>query len=70
MEEGLHGEELNILYSSPKLLRVVDSRTVRWEDYVVRERVVWMLWKITLNLIENKPTRNLTYADNANIGRK
>ena len=29
--ETLHAEELNELYSSPKLFRVIISRKVRWE---------------------------------------
>ena len=34
--EKLHDEELNDLYSSPKILRVVMSRKVRWECQVAR----------------------------------
>jgi len=33
---GLHSEELNNLYCSPNIIRVMKSRTVRWEGYVAR----------------------------------
>jgi len=32
----LHSEELNNLYFSPNIIRVMKSRTVRWEGYVAR----------------------------------
>jgi hypothetical protein len=32
----LHNEELNNLYSSPKIVRVIKSRSVRWAGYVAR----------------------------------
>jgi len=33
---GLHSEELNDLYFSPNIIRMMKSRTVRWEAYVAR----------------------------------
>ena len=32
----LHNEELNELYSSPNIVRVIKSRRMRWAGYVVR----------------------------------
>ena len=40
----LHNEELNDLYSSPNIVRVIKSRRMRWAGYVARmgqERVVY-----------------------------
>jgi len=40
----LHNEELNDLYSSPNIVRVMKSRKMRWVGYVARmgeERVVY-----------------------------
>jgi hypothetical protein len=33
---GLHNEELNNLYSSPNIVRVIKSRRMRWVGYVAR----------------------------------
>jgi len=32
----LHNEELNDLYSSPKIVRVIKSRRMRWVGHVAR----------------------------------
>jgi len=32
----LHNEELNDLYSSPNIVRVIRSRRMRWEGHVAR----------------------------------
>ena len=32
----LHNDELNDLYSSPNIVRVIKSRRVRWAGYVAR----------------------------------
>jgi hypothetical protein len=32
----LHNEELNDLYSSPNIIRVIKSRRMRWAEYVAR----------------------------------
>jgi len=32
----LHNEELNDLYSSPNIVRVIKSRRMRWEGHVAR----------------------------------
>jgi hypothetical protein len=33
----LHNEELNYLYSSPTIVRVIKSRTLRWAGHVARK---------------------------------
>jgi len=43
----LHNEELNDLYSSPNILRVIKSRRMRWAGHVARmgeERGVYRVW--------------------------
>ena len=44
----LHNEELNDLYSSPNIVRVIKSRRKRWDRHVARmseERVCkWSWW--------------------------
>ena len=43
---GLHNEELNDLYSSPNIVRVIKSRRMRWAGHVTRmgeERGLWGL---------------------------
>ena len=32
----LHNEELNVLYSSPNMVRVIKSRRMRWAGHVAR----------------------------------
>jgi hypothetical protein len=32
----LHNEELHDLYSSPSIIRMIESRTMRWEGHVDR----------------------------------
>jgi len=34
--EELHNEELNDLYSSPNIVRVIKSRRMRWAGHVAR----------------------------------
>ena len=36
----LHNEELNDLYSSPNIVRVIKSRRMRWAGHVARMRGV------------------------------
>jgi len=43
----LHNEELNDLYSSSNIVRVIKSRRMRWAGHVARmgeERGVYMVW--------------------------
>jgi hypothetical protein len=42
----LHNEELNDLYSSPSIVRVIKSRRIRWAEHVARmgeRRAVYMV---------------------------
>ena len=51
----LHNEELNDLYSSPNIVRVIKSRRVRWAGHVARmgeERGVYRV------LVENRRERD------------
>jgi hypothetical protein len=32
----LHNEELHNLYSSPNIIKMIKTRTIRWADHVVR----------------------------------
>ena len=34
--DNLHGVEINVLYSSPNIVRVIKSRRVRWAGHVAR----------------------------------
>ena len=43
----LHNEELNDLYSSPNIVRVIKSRRIRWAGHVARmgeRRGVYRVW--------------------------
>jgi len=43
----LHNEELNDLYSSPNIVRVIKSRRIRWAGHVARigeEMGVYRVW--------------------------
>ena len=33
---SLHNEEINVLYSSPNIVRVIESRRMRWAGHVAR----------------------------------
>jgi len=45
----LHSEELNDLYSSPNIVRVIKSKTIRWAGHVARMGFWWG------NLREKRP---------------
>jgi len=40
----LHNEELNDLYCSPNIVRVIKSRRIRWAGYVARREVYRGFW--------------------------
>jgi hypothetical protein len=48
MEKKLHNEELNDLYSLPNIVRVINSRRMRWAGHVARmggrERCTGFWW--------------------------
>jgi hypothetical protein len=46
----LHNENLNDLYSSPNIVRVIKSKRMRWTEHVTfmgerrRDEYTWFLW--------------------------
>jgi len=44
----LHNEELNDLYSSPNIVRVIKSRRMRWAGHVARMSEEWMVYSRVL----------------------
>jgi hypothetical protein len=47
----LHNMELNDLYCSPNIIRVVKSRRMRWAGHVAR---MWE-WRVTFRVLVGKP---------------
>ena len=50
----LHNEELNDLYSSPNILRVIKSRKMRWAGHVARMDEEWRMYRVLVG----KPVGN------------
>jgi hypothetical protein len=50
----LHNEELNILYSSPNIIRQVKSRRIRWAGHVARMGDERILYKVLVRKPEGK----------------
>ena len=50
----LHNEELNDLYSSPKIARVIKSRRMRWAGHVARMEEVRGVHKVLVGKLEGK----------------
>jgi len=50
----LDNEELNDLYSSPNMVRVIKSRRTRWEGYVARMRERRGVYRILVGKPEGK----------------
>jgi hypothetical protein len=50
----LHNEELNDLYYSPNIVRVIKSRSVRWTGYVAHMRDRRGLYKVLVEKPEGK----------------
>ena len=50
----LHIEELNDLYSSPNIVRVIKSRRMRWVGYVARMEEDRVLHKVLVGKPEGK----------------
>jgi len=48
----LHKEELNDLYSSPNIIRVIKSRRIRWTGHAARKGGDWGTWVWWGNLRE------------------
>ena len=50
----LHNEELNDLYSSPKIVRVIKSRRMRWAGHVARMKEGRGVHKVLVGKPEGK----------------
>jgi hypothetical protein len=50
----LHNEELNDLYSSPNIIRVIKSRRMRWAGYVARMREKRYAYRILVGRPEGR----------------
>ena len=50
----LHNEELNDLYSSPNIVRVIKSRRMRWAGHVTRMGVRTGIYRILVGKPEGK----------------
>jgi hypothetical protein len=50
----LHNEELNDLYSSPDIVRVIKSRRMRWEGHVVRMREGRCVYRVLVGKPEGR----------------
>ena len=60
----LHNEELNDLYSSPSIVRVIKSRRLRWAGHVARMEAGSGVHKVLVGKSEGKrplgrPRRNI-----------
>jgi hypothetical protein len=50
----LHNEELNDLYSSPTIVRVIKSRRMRWAGHVARMGEVRGVYRVSVGKPEGK----------------
>ena len=50
----LHNEELNDLYSSPNIVRVLKSRRLRWAGHVARMKEGRGVYKVLVGKLEGK----------------
>ena len=50
----LHNEELNDLYSSPNIVRVIKSRRMRWVGHVVRVGVEKGVYRVLVGKLEGR----------------
>jgi hypothetical protein len=51
----LHNEELNDLYSSPNIIRVITSRIMRWAGHVARMGAKRGAYRILVRRAEGRP---------------
>ena len=56
----LHKEELNDLYSSPNIVRVIKSRRMRWAGHVARMGEERGLYRVLLGKTGGKETTGET----------
>ena len=52
----LHNEELNDLYSSPSIVRMIKSRRMRWAGHVVRRGKRSGIYRVLVGKSEGKTT--------------
>ena len=50
----MHNEELNDLYSSPNIVRVIKSRRMRWAGHVARVGEEWGVYRVLVGKPEGK----------------
>ena len=50
----LHNEELNVLYSSPNIVRVIKWRRMRWAGYVARMNEERGVYRVLVGKLEGK----------------
>ena len=50
----LHNEELNVLYSSPNIVRVIKSRRMRWAGHVARMGEERGMYRVLVGKLEGK----------------
>jgi hypothetical protein len=50
----LHNEELNDLYSSPNIIRVIKSRGIRWAGHVARMGEKRCAYRILVGIAEGR----------------
>jgi hypothetical protein len=50
----LHNEELNNLFSSPRIIRMIKSRRTRWAEYIVRVEETKSYYRISVGKSERK----------------
>ena len=50
----MHNEELNGMYSSPNIFRVIKSRRMRWAGYVARMGEMRGAYKVLVGKYEEK----------------
>jgi hypothetical protein len=58
----VHNEELNDLYCSPNIIRVIKSRRMRWERHVARRRERTGVYSVLAEIPEWKETTWKTQA--------
>jgi hypothetical protein len=50
----LHNEEINVLYSSPNIVRVIKSRRMRWAGHVAVMSAVWGVYRVLVGKREGR----------------
>ena len=50
----LHNEEINVLYSSPNIMRVIKSRRMRWAGHVARMGEERGVYRVLVGKLEGK----------------